>query len=210
MLFSYIFYAGLGLGVIAARRRPLLALTALSASLAALLWPARTKRVAEPRTKLDGFMPSWQFDEVHMAHVAAPPERVYAAVRAVTAKEIRYFKILASIRRLGCSGPESILRPDENAPILDVATRTTFHLVADEPPREIVIAIRLAPETEAAMNFLVESDGTGGSFVTTETRVFAATEKAARRFATYWRVILPGSDIIRRMWLRAVRLRATN
>jgi hypothetical protein len=29
-----------------------------------------------------------------------------------------------------------------------------------------------------------------------------------RRFAIYWRRIHPGSDIIRRMWLRAIKLRA--
>ena len=28
------------------------------------------------------------------------------------------------------------------------------------------------------------------------------------RFALYWRVIYPGSALIRRMWLRALRLRA--
>jgi hypothetical protein len=30
----------------------------------------------------------------------------------------------------------------------------------------------------------------------------------ARQFAVYWRLIHPGSDIIRRMWLRAIKRRA--
>jgi len=58
------------------------------------------------------------------------------------------------------------------------------------------------------MNFLVTSDERGGSIVSTETRVYVNDPSALRRFAVYWRVIHPGSDIIRRMWLRAIKRRA--
>ncbi|MEP6858175.1 MAG: hypothetical protein ABI994_07300, partial [Gemmatimonadales bacterium] len=61
----------------------------------------------------------------------------------------------------------------------------------------------------AAMNFLVTPDGRNGSLVSTETRVFANSPSARRRFARYWRLIYPGSALIRRMWLRAVKRRAT-
>ena len=59
----------------------------------------------------------------------------------------------------------------------------------------------------ATMNFLVTPDG-NGSRLSTETRVYANTDSARRRFAVYWRIIRPGSDIIRRMWLRAIKERA--
>jgi hypothetical protein len=59
------------------------------------------------------------------------------------------------------------------------------------------------------MNFLVLPDGKGGSLVSTETRIHASDAAARRRFAAYWRVIYPGSALIRRMWLRAIRRRAT-
>jgi hypothetical protein len=62
----------------------------------------------------------------------------------------------------------------------------------------------------AAMNFVVTADGSGGSVITTETRVFASSPSARRRFAAYWRIIYPGSALIRRMWLRAIRRRATS
>jgi hypothetical protein len=62
----------------------------------------------------------------------------------------------------------------------------------------------------AAMNFAVAPDGPGRSIVSTETRVFANSPTARRRFAAYWRIIYPGSAIIRRMWLRAIQRRATN
>jgi hypothetical protein len=64
--------------------------------------------------------------------------------------------------------------------------------------------------TLATMNFVVTPDGGNGSVVSTETRVFANSAPARRRFAVYWRVIYPGSAIIRRMWLRAIQRRATS
>src|SRR5438132_13350361 len=57
----------------------------------------------------------------------------------------------------------------------------------------------------AAMNFVVRPEGPNASIVSTETRVFANSPESRRRFARYWRVIYPGSAIIRRMWLRAFR-----
>jgi hypothetical protein len=57
------------------------------------------------------------------------------------------------------------------------------------------------------MNFHIEP-GDGVSTVTTETRVIGTDETAARGFAAYWRLIYPGSALIRRMWLRAIKERA--
>jgi hypothetical protein len=59
------------------------------------------------------------------------------------------------------------------------------------------------------MNFAV-APSQAGSIVTTETRVYANTPGALRRFGVYWRLIHPGSDLIRRMWLRAIAHRAEN
>jgi len=58
------------------------------------------------------------------------------------------------------------------------------------------------------MNFLVTPDGTGGSRVSTETRVYANDAASRRRFGAYWRLIYPGSALIRLMWLRAIARRA--
>lgn len=56
----------------------------------------------------------------------------------------------------------------------------------------------------AAINYRVTDAGRGTSFVSAETRVYAA-DPARRKFACYWRVIYPGSALIRRMWLRAIK-----
>ena len=58
------------------------------------------------------------------------------------------------------------------------------------------------------MNFLIAPDGAGGSLLSTEARVFATDRRTVRRFAKYWRIIRPGSGFIRRMWLRAIQVRA--
>lgn len=198
---------------------------------AAFLLPARETRVTESRTRLDEFAPAWQFHEVHSRRIAAPPERVFDAIRRVRADEIVLFRTLTWIRRGGRRMPRNILDAGETEPLIDVALRGGFLRLADEAPREIVIGTVIAhppgprepatPDTFrmrtppppgtvlAVMSFSVRPDEEGkGSIVSTETRVFASGPAARRRFALYWRTIYPGSAIIRRMWLRAIDRRA--
>jgi hypothetical protein len=192
------------------------------------LWPARRRTVATRRTILDDYAPAWEFDERHARRIAAPPDRVYAALRALPAGDIRFFHALTWLRRFGRPAPAGILNAPKSEPILDTAVRGGFVLVAEDPPREVVVgAVVIGPGAgarpstpaefdavagpgfaKATMNFLVEPDGAGGSVVTTETRVHATDARSARRFAMYWRIIQPGSAFIRRMWLRAIQTRA--
>jgi hypothetical protein len=216
MLASVAFYAG-GAATLAGAvalfrrrtRRTGAALIAGGIGLAAvaLAWPVSEERVAKEVTHLDEAMPRWQFNEVHAIHVDADPKRVYDAIHAVRAGEIALFHLLTAIRRGGRKGPESIVNAPDTKPILDVATQAGFRYFADDPPREIVVGARVAPQTNAAMNFLIAPEA-HGCRVTTETRVLADNAAAARRFAVYWRVIHPGSDLIRRGWLRAIKRRA--
>lgn len=192
--------------------------------------PASESRVVRAETRLDEFTPVWQFREVHTIRIAAAPPRVFEAVRRVRADEILLFRTLTWIRRGGQPLPPGILNAGARESLIDVATRNGFVRLADESPRELVIGTvvvappgtrgALTPEVflkplppgfaVATMNFLVTADGPDASWVSTETRVFASSPSARRRFAAYWRVIYPGSAIIRRMWLRAVQRRATN
>ena len=107
-------------------------------------------------THLDGVMPRWQFRERHSIRVAATPESIFAAIRQVTAREIFLFRAVTFIRRLGGDGRESILNAPPDEPILDVATRTGFRYMVNDPPREIVVGSDIAPEIFAAMNFLLD------------------------------------------------------
>lgn len=176
---------------------------------AGFLMPAPLERIAEARTDLDRLMPMWQFAERHRLHVLAPPAVVYDAIRQVTANEIALFRTLTWIRspHLGGAG-ESILNPSGNDPIIDVAERSGFVRLSDRAPHEMVLGTRVAPRVKATINFLVEPSADGTAELTTETRVFAENPHAARMFAGYWRLIYPGSALIRLMWLRAIRTRA--
>lgn len=196
---------------------------------AGLLLPAWESQVARPATHLDQFAPRWQFRERHTLKIGASPERVFEAIKRVRADEISLFQTLTWIRRGGRPLPEGILNAGSREAIIDVALRGGFVVLADQPPRELVIGtVVMAPAGTrgtltpavfqkplspgfalATMNFLVEPAGPHASLVSTETRVFANSPAARRRFAVYWRVIYPGSAIIRRMWLRAIRQRAT-
>ncbi len=193
-------------------------------------WPSKEVRVAVPQTQLDRFAPVYQFNEFHSIRVLAPRDQVYRAIKGVTAGEVPFFRTLTWLRRFGRPGPESILNAPEHLPLLDVALRTGFLLLAEEPGREIVVGTAVAaprgwrpkrnptPESFkavhepgfalATMNFLVEDAGPGACLVKTETRVYGTDASARRRFAVYWRVIYPGSALIRRMWLRAIKYRA--
>jgi hypothetical protein len=194
------------------------------------LLPQKETRIAPQRTQLDQFVPVYQFNEFHSLRVAAPREQVYRSLKAVTADDIFLFRTLTWIRRFGRPGPESILNPPAHAPLLDVAARTSFILLAEEPGHEIVLGMLAAaprgwrPSVEptpanfqalkepgfgvAAINFRLEDDGPGATLITTETRVYATDPATRRRFAPYWRVIYPGSSLIRSMWLRAIARRA--
>jgi hypothetical protein len=179
--------------------------------------------------RIDEFVPEYDFHEVHSIRVHAPPDRIHAAIKAVTADEIRFFRTLTWIRSPSLARrAESIMAPSRQTPIHEIATRTTFVVLADDPGRELVTGTVLGrpwthgrrPELrdfvgwdrpgycKAAMNFIIDDEGGGSCRLSTETRVVATSEDARRRFALYWRVIYPGSALIRREWLKAIRRRA--
>ena len=218
-------------GKIGSRTRGLIALVIGSAiATAGVLFPAPDMRIPSPHNRLDEFAPIYQFREFHSVRVNAPADRVYVAIKAVSADEIPTFETLTWIRRGGRPIAPGILNAPQHQPLLEVATRTSFLLLAEEPNREIVIGSavlvpagwiatrRPTPEdfksvtapgfALASMNFLVEPANPNSCVVSTETRIYATDAGSVRKFARYWRIIYPGSALIRRMWLRAIKRRA--
>jgi hypothetical protein len=207
---------------------PAIVAAGLALTLGGALLPVRGRVSPRRRSRLDDFVPAWQFDEFHQRRIAAPPARVYAAIRGLPAGDIRFFRVLTWLRRFGRPLPPGILNAPKDLPIIDTAVAGGFVLLAEDAPREIVVGAivigqdRATPPLtagqfaalggpgvgKAAMNFLIVPDGADGSLVTTETRVHATDARSARRFAIYWRIIQPGSGFIRRMWLRAIERRA--
>lgn len=210
------------------RRGALLVLGAglVLAALGALL-PAgesRTKR----SDRIDRFLPRWHFNEVHETTVVAPASRVVQAIHAVTPGEIRFLRTLMMVRGLGLHRRS----PDEEGrPMLEVARQGGFLILDEDADRELVLGVagrfwRMAGTrvpvagpaeflafdragcAKAAFNFRLEDGGPGRTRVITETRILATDDEARLKFGAYWRLIYPGSALIRRSWLAAIKARA--
>lgn len=225
------------------RRRALaLVVLAVGIGLVGALWPAPLLTATERSTRLDQIVPAWQFYERHSTRVFASPASVQWAIRHTTAREITLFRFLTWLRNPlhwpGAEQPESILAAPADQPILSVALRSGFVLLAEEPDEIVFGTLVLVPAevrrlpvaerdklraefdpekfarlaspgyAKAVMNFRLAERGAGWTDLTTETRVYATDAASARRFATYWRVIYPGSSLIRHNWLAAIRARA--
>ena len=181
---------------------------------------------------LDRLLPTFDRNEVHSIEIRTAPDRVMAAVQAVTAREIRLFATLnwlrgfrtARLRELGVSDPLGI-------PVLEMAARAGFvELVRGD--REVVwsvvgrfwrptggraggvhdpasfVAFAEPGTAKAAVDFRVEDETAASCTLRTETRILGVDAHARRRFKLYWFFVHPGSALMRRMWLRAVKRRA--
>ena len=179
---------------------------------------------------LDDALPEYEFSERHHVHVAAPPDRALAAARDATPAEMTLLRTLFALRSL----PARLTRrgrlpADPGRSLLAQMVEFGFVVVA-EKEHEVVLGFvgqpwrlaggsmpRLGTAREwldfdergyvkAAMSFWAVPEGPGARLVT-ETRIHATDPVSGRRFARYWRLIRPGSGLIRRSWLRAVERR---
>ncbi len=211
------------------RRGMVVILGGTLAVLAACLSVPSLTTAAGTGSALDDFAPAFHFREHHETLIDAPAADVFAAIQSTTASEIALFQSFTWIRRFGRPGAESIMNAPEHLPILEVATRTTFLKLAERPSREVVIgSVVMAPPgfrrrhvatpeqfktialpgfAVATLNFMIAQEG-AMTRLTTETRVVATDNWTLRRFTAYWRVIYPGSAILRMTWLRAIKRRA--
>lgn len=180
---------------------------------------------------LDRWLPEYRHNEVHEAVVKAPLDAVRRAVREVTGGEIGLARLLFALRAvparlLGRPIPERAY----DRRILDAITAGGF-LVLEDAPDEVIVgvigkfwqaaatplrletpeefrAFRTEGYARGAMDFTLTELEDGGVKVRTETRVQPLGPAAARRFGMYWFFVHPGSALLRRTWLRAIRRRA--
>ena len=132
------------------------------------------------------------------------------------------------VLRRPASGREAALRL--RRPItLRAFEERGFTILAEDPPRELLIglvgtfwtltgglravdaAVFRGPQppgtARAAWNFHLAPEG-GACRLTTETRVQCADAESRGRFRWYWRLVGPGSGIIRLAMLRSIRRHA--
>ncbi len=175
---------------------------------------------------LDDFLPRYDVNEVHSVATSASPVAVMDAIRALTAAEVPVLVGLMAVRSL-----PALLRGRRvpvRGPLLDGFRKSGF-VMLHETPDELVLGgvgrfweptggLRRIDPTEfggfaepgfakAAFNFEIKRVGER-TLLTTETRVATTDDRSRRTFARYWRVVHPGSALIRHAWLRAIRKRA--
>jgi hypothetical protein len=165
---------------------------------------------------LDDVMPAYDVVERHALDVAAPPERVYAALRAIDFGASPVIRVLWRLRSLG----------RELTMTFDDLARFGFVVVADQPPRELVLGLLAQPWrldggivrataaewcaferddfAKIAWSFWLDELADGTTALATETRVRCTDDASRRKFRWYWLVIGPFSGWIRREALRLV------
>ena len=182
---------------------------------------------------IDEFMPRWNVRERHQLRIRATPEQVYAALRTTDLGRhplVRGMLALRAIPAALASGRSELrrLRQRRSKPVdLSSFEAHGFRVLAENPPHELLIGLEgafwkpsgnlrpVSPATfrgpvppgvaRAAWNFLITPERQGGVVLSTETRVRLDNPEARRRFRLYWLIVRPGSGLIRRLMLRAIR-----
>jgi hypothetical protein len=185
---------------------------------------------------LDRYLPTYHVTEVHGVKIRAPRDRVYRALLAVSLNDMPMARTMFALRALPAILTGRRFRsPGRGQPLpgetfIDQAIRGGFVLLANEPGHELVLGTigrfwqasggvyRVSSPQEfldsdppgyakSAINFLLY-EREGITKLRTETRILITDPAARRKFARYWLVVQPGSALIRRIWLGAVKRRA--
>lgn len=177
-------------------------------------------------SRLDDFIAQFDVNEVHQTSISVPPSLALAAAKAATPAEMPLVRALFALRSL----PALLTRgrglpADKGRPLAEQMLEFGFVTLADEED-ELVLGFVGQPwklsggsmprltanewrafdepgHVKAVMNFRA-----AGGVLETETRIKATDPVSRKRFARYWRLIRPGSGLIRRSWLRAAKRRA--
>jgi hypothetical protein len=180
---------------------------------------------------LEELVPEYDFGEVHSTRLSAPPEDALGAVTLVELDEMPLVRLLFAVRSIPAYvAGKGGLPSDAMEPLYVQMLEFGFVTLAEEPGRELVfggigqmfkasggrkpdfrdasefLAFREPGYAKVAMNFSAKRVD-AGTELRTETRVLATDAASRRRFGRYWRVIRPGSALIRRTWLGAAKRR---
>ncbi len=187
---------------------------------------------------IDERLPVFDADERHSTAVAAPPARVYEAIRRADFRRCVVVRPLFFLRALPGlpSDPRATIRRflsigrEPGRLTLDALARAGFFQLGERPGSEILFGtigrfwkpsggMRATDPAEfdafsepgfakAGWNFAVSPAPDGTSVLTTETRVLCTDPASRRRFRLYWLAIRPWSGLIRRDMLRVIRAEA--
>lgn len=184
--------------------------------------------------RLDEFLPTYAFHEIHAVTVDAPIAKVFTAIKELTVAELSplIFAML-NLRSLPAllMGMESKMERTPE-PFLNKLFEDGFIPLAEVADQEIVFGLigqfwKLVPVpgpkianpkefldygdphfAKVAANLAVTPSADGSVRCSTETRIHVPDSRTRRKFAFYWRIISMGSGWIRMLWLRAIKRKA--
>jgi hypothetical protein len=179
------------------------------------------------RLLIDDWMPTYDENELHSKQIAATPAAVERAIRALKPADLPLTRILMGLRTLpalltGRRRPRGL-----SLPLLEGVQALGFVILEERAGEQIVLgaAGRFwqprgdgvdsldGPEAfrgydrpgsvRAAWDFVL-TPVAGGTRLSTETRIAGTDRDGTRTFRRYWRLVHPGSALIRIDMLRAV------
>lgn len=214
------------LGVHKRRVGMLVLASGVALTFAALWWPAPTIRVAQPGSQLDEIMPEYECVERHSVRIHARPEQVMQAVRQSTFGDMKSLITLLKIRGVVVRDhsaekvvqDQRILQAFADAKYLfggsdhEIVMAGVWNAREQRRPDvntlQEFVKYRDQGGVKMAYAFNVSDAGDGWSTIVTETRVQALDDLTRRGMGRYWRLIVPGSGLLRLQWLDGIKRRA--
>lgn len=192
----------------------------------------RTPRTPERTVILDRWMPVADAAERHRLVIAAPLRDVFLALEHADlggplARAVLVLRAAPNALVSGRAGLRELTRRAHAPLTLAALTGAGFGRVVTAPPHALVLGLegpfwRLAPAirpvdadgaaqpvlagvARALWSFELRAIAPALTEIVTETRVTCGDAASRRRFRRYWWLIRPGSGLLRRLMLRAVR-----
>lgn len=192
---------------------------------------------AAAMTLIDSWMPTADVATLHSVRILAPVEKVYHVLLSTDFGRLPLVALLMGLRTLPAilMAPVTtwrrLLAARRPAALpLRALLNQDFVLLEERAPLELVLGLTgrfwslsggLLPTDAAsfrhppppgtargAWSFRLEGLPGGATRLVTETRVRCSDDATLRRFRRYWRLVAPGSSLIRRSILYHVRRRA--
>jgi len=200
-----------------------------------LLYPVRARHSPTTHQKIDDLLPDFAFNEFHQVLINASPEKVKQVLQVTGVKDIPAACMLMKIRGIADEDVDLSDRASNNLVGSDTVSTPDFNFFVVAPDEWITVMILKSviitnnanqpapPEissleqftsfnqpgyVKVAVNFRFITIDNNKTILTTETRNNGVTPKDNRTFGFYWRIIYPGSAIIRRVWLDTIRKKA--
>jgi hypothetical protein len=180
------------------------------------------------RLLIDDWLPRYDEREFHAREIAAPPAAVERAIRAMKPSDLRLTGVLMGLRSLparlaGRRRP----RRSSTRPLLDGMQTLGFVVLDELPGEQMVLGVAGKPwrprgdgldslegpeafrgydapgSVRVAWDFVLEPTSRG-TRLSTETRIAGTDADGTRTFRRYWRLVHPGSALIRLDMLRAI------